>query len=237
MLHVHGELFSFMEMLMLFGYPNIKQFLRPSNNSCKLTINDLSYRIHTNFTHVSLVSVETRGDSQKTFISVYYFLLSPAGLLPSMQCICFLLTELLTFSWNCSGLIKNQDMNNCLEGSVVKFTFWTTVTLNTVMAIYILKFPYEWWHRFLVYGENCYFVWACRQWPRNTIQIRLVKLPSTAHSFHYLLLKKKFKIVLSGNLKNTCQFHHKWLASSNTRKQHNVFQFASDKIQVDCNAI
>lgn len=38
MLHVHGELFSFMEMLMLFGYPNIKQFLRPSNNSCKLTI-------------------------------------------------------------------------------------------------------------------------------------------------------------------------------------------------------
>lgn len=61
MLHVHGELFSFMEMLMLFGYPNIKQFLRPSNNSCKLTINDLSYRIHTNFTHVSLVSVETRG--------------------------------------------------------------------------------------------------------------------------------------------------------------------------------
>ena len=52
---------TFMEMLMLFGYPNIKQFLRPSNNSCKLTINDLSYRIHTNFTDVSLVSVETRG--------------------------------------------------------------------------------------------------------------------------------------------------------------------------------
>lgn len=150
MLHVHGELFSFMEMLMLFGYPNIKQFLRPSNNSCKLTIYKWSllqnpYKFYWRFT----CFCRNKG------ISVYYFLLSPAGLLPSMQCICFLLTELLTFSWNCSGLIKNQDMNNCLEGSVVKFTFWTTVTLNTVMAIYILKFPYEWWHRFLVYGENC----------------------------------------------------------------------------------